>query len=48
MICKIFYISNQLQICPFIAEGTNLDPWIMFFKTIVDRSLPDDVESFTE
>jgi len=28
LICKIFYLSNQLQIIPFLAEGHNLDPWI--------------------
>jgi hypothetical protein len=30
LISKIFYTSNQLYICPMLAEngGANLDPWI--------------------
>ncbi len=30
LISKIFYLSNQLYITPFLADnkGANLDPWI--------------------
>jgi hypothetical protein len=30
LISKIFYLSNQLYITPFLAvnKGANLDPWI--------------------
>lgn len=48
IISKIFYVSNQLYICPFIAEGNNIDPWILFFKTVLDRPVPAELESFVE
>ena len=48
LICKIFYISNQLYICPYLTEGTNVDPWIQFFKTILDKQVPAELESFVE
>ena len=28
LICKVFYVGNQLQMCPYLMEGGNLDPWI--------------------
>jgi hypothetical protein len=28
LVSKIFYCSNQLYLCPFMAEGNNIDPWI--------------------
>lgn len=28
LICKVFYIANQLEMCPFLVENENLDPWI--------------------
>lgn len=28
LVSKIFYISNQLYMCPFLTEGHNIDPWI--------------------
>jgi hypothetical protein len=31
LICKIFYISNQLYMCPYLAQDSTLDPWIKFF-----------------
>jgi hypothetical protein len=43
LICKVFYVSNQLQMCPYLMEGDNLDPWIMFLKTIMDMPCPDDL-----
>jgi len=48
LISKIFYISNQLIICPFLTENNNLDPWIQFFKTLLDRPVPTELESFVE
>jgi hypothetical protein len=48
LICKIFYVSNQLYICPFLTEDHNLDPWIAFFKTLMDRPAPENLESFEE
>jgi hypothetical protein len=40
LVCKVFYVGNQLQMCPYLMEGDNLDPWIMFFKTILDMECP--------
>jgi hypothetical protein len=38
--------------CPFLAEGNNIEPWIQFFKTIMDRAIPEaqaaQLESFSE
>ena len=48
IICKIFYLANQMFMCPFLAEGSNLDPWIQFFKTLLDKPIPADLESFNE
>jgi importin-7 len=50
LISKIFYLSNQLYICPYLAEnqGANLEPWILFFKTIMDRALPTELDSPNE
>lgn len=48
LVCKIFYTANQLFICPYLTEGTNLDPWIQFFKTILDRPVPAELESYNE
>ena len=32
LICKIFYVSNQLTIAPFLTQNGTLNPWMMFFK----------------
>lgn len=48
LICKVFYVSNQLQMCPYLMEGDNLDPWIQFFKTIMDMPCPPELCSPTE
>ena len=50
LISKIFYLSNQLYICPFLSEsqGANLDPWIQFFKTLMDRPMPPQLDSPVE
>ena len=40
LICKVFYVSNQLQICPYLMEENTLDPWVQFFKTILDLPVP--------
>jgi hypothetical protein len=37
-----------LYICPFLTEGNNIDPWVVFFKTILDRPVPAELESFVE
>ena len=50
LIAKIFYLSNQLYISPYLANngGANLDPWIMLFKTMMDRPLPAELDSATD
>ena len=47
LICKVFYVSNQLSVCPFLMEENNLDPWILFFKTILDLPAPPALTSPT-
>lgn len=47
LICKVFYVSNQLQICPYLMEENNLDPWVQFFKTILDMDTPPDLVNST-
>lgn len=34
--------------CPFLMVDHNLDPWIQFMKTLMDRPVPDNLESFIE
>ena len=37
LVCKVFYVSNQLTIAPiFLEDYSSLDPWIHFFKTLLD------------
>ena len=31
-----------------MAEGNNIDPWMQFFKTLMDRPIPPELESPTE
>jgi hypothetical protein len=31
-----------------MTEGGNLDPWIVFYKTIIDRPVPPELEAKTE
>ena len=33
--------------CPFLMQDNNLDPWIQFFKTILDMPVPESFKSFT-
>lgn len=50
MIAKIFYLSNQLYITPYLSmdKGVNLDAWISFFKNLMDRPVPEALDSMTE
>jgi hypothetical protein len=48
LVSKIFYISNQLYMCPFLTENNAIDPWIQFFKTLLDKPLPQELEAFVE
>ena len=48
LICKVFYVSNQLILAPsLIAEGA-LEPWMQFFKTLMDMPVPAELSSFCE
>ena len=47
LVCKVFYVSNQLQVCPYLMEDDNLDPWMMLFKTILDMNCPQELVSPT-
>jgi importin-7 len=49
LISKIFYTANQLYVCPFFAGNPEaLDPWIAFFKHLMDRPLPAELDSMVE
>lgn len=48
LICKIFYVSNQLKIAPFLIENGALNPWMLFFKQLLDQPIQDHFESVTE
>jgi importin-7 len=45
LICKVFYVSNQLQMSPYLMEGNNLQPWIQFLKTIMDMPCPPELSA---
>lgn len=48
MVCKIFYSANQLLLCPSLMEGDNLNPWLLFFKTLMDMQLQPDQTTKTD
>lgn len=48
MLCKIFYVSNQLYICPILKNDGALLPWMQFFKFVLDLPLPEQLSSFVE
>ena len=48
LICKVFYASNHLQMTPFLMQENNLDPWIQFFKTILDMECPANLSAPTQ
>ena len=43
LVCKVFYVSNQLQVCPYLMQDNNMDPWVQFFKTILDMKMPQEL-----
>lgn len=48
LICKVFYVSNQLQMCPYLMEAGHLDPWVQFFKAILDMECPAELATKTD
>lgn len=48
MVTKIFYRSNNISLCPFFANGTSIEPWIHFFKTLLDRPVPPSLDQYSE
>jgi hypothetical protein len=48
MICKVFYVANQLYLLPALSAEGMLHPWMHFFKEILDQPLPDHLSSFVE
>lgn len=43
LICKIFYVSNQLVIAPFLTETGTINPWIEFFKQLLDQPVSQNL-----
>lgn len=48
LVCKVFYVSNQLQVSPFLMEDQHMDPWVQFFKTILDMPAPEELKTATD
>jgi hypothetical protein len=48
LVTKIFYKANNITLCPFFASAGAIEPWIHFFKTILDRPVPSTLDSFTD
>jgi hypothetical protein len=44
----VFYVGNQLVIAPFLTAEGALDPWLTFFKTLMDMPLSTELTSFIE
>lgn len=34
--------------CPSLMEGDNLDPWILFLKSMLDMPVPPDLGTITD
>lgn len=47
-IVKIFYVSNQLQVLDQLQKESAMEPWIQFFKAIMEMEAPEHLKSFTE
>lgn len=47
LVCKVFYTCNQLQMCPYLMESNHLNPWMQFFKTIIDLPLPEALSAIS-
>jgi hypothetical protein len=43
IICKVFFKANYLKVCPYLMKIEALDPWIQFFKTILDMPTPSEL-----
>jgi hypothetical protein len=48
LICKILYASNQYQMTHYMMQPGCLDPWVQFLKTIMERPMPFECETFNE
>jgi hypothetical protein len=48
LVSKIFYVANHLSLCAWLTEGSNIEPWLLFFKSLLDRPLPPQLESLEE
>ena len=48
MVCKVFYVANQLYICPMLKNEGALGPWMQFFKYVLDCPPPENLSNFVE
>ena len=37
LILKVYYVSQQLVLTPWLMQPGIIDPWIHFFKSMMDR-----------
>jgi hypothetical protein len=48
LICKVFYVGNQLVIAPFLVQSGQIDMWMNLFEQLMAMPLPENLTSFTE
>lgn len=48
LMCKIFFMSNQITVAPYLTKPGNLGPWITLFKQILEFDLGAEFETPTE
>lgn len=48
LISKVFYKCNRLQLCPYFVTDNHLDPWVEYFKTLLDMAVPENLATRTE
>ena len=48
LICKVFYIANNVAIVECLKTMEGLLPWVQLFAKIIEMKVPDDLGSFTE
>ena len=47
LILKVFYKYNQVEMCSYLCDEKNVDPWIRCFKIILDMKCPPELRSMT-
>ena len=48
LICKIFYMVNNMNLVSSLKNLAALKPWIYFFKSILDMEVPQEIGSYVQ